>query len=152
MISVLKNFSLLTSVVEKLRYSTISFNNSIEVYQFEFHQQKIDSSFTKSSMKIWQLIIFQARNWFMWNEKFVYVLNYLKIFKAGDKNNQRTHSPHQKKPYWRQLPISKSLLPYGRRDNNRLSLLTKKGVFSLKQKKWTPPFLNYSRNQISSLK
>ena len=35
--------------------------------------------------------------WLMWNKKFVYVLNYLKIFKAVPKNNPRTHSPKQNK-------------------------------------------------------
>ena len=33
----------------------------------------------------------------MWNKKFVYVLDYLKIFKAVPKNNPRTHSPQQNK-------------------------------------------------------
>ena len=34
----------------------------------------------------------------MWKKKFVYVLNYLKTFKAVRKNNPRTHSPqHIKK-------------------------------------------------------
>ena len=32
-----------------------------------------------------------AKNWLMWNKKFVYVLNYLKVFKAVHKNNPRTH-------------------------------------------------------------
>ena len=33
----------------------------------------------------------------MWNKKFVYVLNYLKNFKAVHKNNPRMHSPQQNK-------------------------------------------------------
>ena len=33
----------------------------------------------------------------MWKKKFVYVLNYLKTFKAVHKNNPRTHSPQQNK-------------------------------------------------------
>ena len=33
----------------------------------------------------------------MWNKKFVYVLDYLKIFTAMPKNNPRTHSPQQNK-------------------------------------------------------
>ena len=54
----------------------------------------------------------------MWNKKFAYVLNHLKIFKAVPKNNLWTHSPRQnKKPCWQQLPISKSQLPEGCRDN-----------------------------------
>ena len=32
----------------------------------------------------------------MWNKKFVYILNYLKIFKAVPKNNQQTHSSPEK--------------------------------------------------------
>ena len=31
----------------------------------------------------------------MWKKKFVYFLNYLKIFKAVHKNNPWTHSPQQ---------------------------------------------------------
>ena len=31
----------------------------------------------------------------MWKKKFVYVLNYLKTFKAVHKNNPQTHSPQQ---------------------------------------------------------
>ena len=33
----------------------------------------------------------------MWNKKFVYVLNYLKIFIAVDKNNSPTYSLQQNK-------------------------------------------------------
>ena len=33
----------------------------------------------------------------MWKKKFVYFLNYLKIFKAVHKNNPRTHLPQQNK-------------------------------------------------------
>ena len=33
----------------------------------------------------------------MWNKKFAYVLNYLKIFKAVHKNYPQTHSPQQNK-------------------------------------------------------
>ena len=45
----------------------------------------------------------------MLNEKFVYVSNYLKISKAAHKSIP--HHNEMKKPYWRQLPTSKSLLP-----------------------------------------
>ena len=53
----------------------------------------------------------------MWKVKFVYVLNYLKTLKTVHKSNPRTHSPQQGKPCWRQLPFSKSLVPYGCKDN-----------------------------------
>ena len=33
----------------------------------------------------------------MWEKKFVYVLNYLQIFKAVEKNNTRTHPRQQNK-------------------------------------------------------
>ena len=33
----------------------------------------------------------------MWKKKFVYLLNYLKFFKAVYKKNPRTHSPQQNK-------------------------------------------------------
>ena len=33
----------------------------------------------------------------MWNEKFIYVLNYLNWFKTVPKNNARTHSSQQNK-------------------------------------------------------
>ena len=36
----------------------------------------------------------------MWNKKFVYVLNYLKTFKAVHKNNPRTHSPQENEIDW----------------------------------------------------
>ena len=42
-------------------------------------------------------LIFQAKNWFKWKKKFVYVLNCLKTFKAVHKNNPRTHLPQQNK-------------------------------------------------------
>ena len=72
-------------------------NNSIEIYQFVFHWQNIDLCYIKSSIKIWQLTIFLAKNWYMSNKKFFSVLNYLKLFKAVHKKNSRTHSPQQNK-------------------------------------------------------
>ena len=33
----------------------------------------------------------------MWNKKFVYILNYLKVFKAMYKNNPRRHPLQQNK-------------------------------------------------------
>ena len=71
-------------------YQLLSINNLIEIYQFV------------SLAKHWFMFHIKfnrdmAKNWFMWNKKFVYVLNYLKIFKAVPKNNPRTHSPLQNK-------------------------------------------------------
>ena len=56
----------------------------------------------------------------MWNEKFVWVLNYLKIFKAVHKSNARTHLPQQnKKAVLTTVAYFIYLLPYGRRDSKR---------------------------------
>ena len=42
-------------------------------------------------------LIFQVKNWFMWKKRFVYVLNYLKFFKAVQKNDPWMHSLQQQK-------------------------------------------------------
>ena len=59
----------------------------------------------------------------MWKKKFFYVLNYLKTVKAVEKKtiDGCTYRNKIKKPCWWQLPISKSPLSSGRRDNNCLS-------------------------------
>ena len=75
----------------------------------------------------------------MWNKKFVYVLNYLKTFKAVHKNNPRTHSPQQNKNsyclfqsfYSRKVAWTIIAL--------LLSSFTKEGASGIKQKKWTAP-------------
>ena len=70
----------------------------------------------------------------MW--KFFYVLNYLKAFKALNKNNPRTHTRQQnkKKPCWRQLPISKSLVA-GTIIYFSLTFVYQKGCFRYKAEK-----------------
>ena len=77
----------------------------------------------------------------MWNKKFAYVLNYLKVFKAVPKNNLRTHSPQQNKKAV--LTIAAYFkVPLVLRDNNRASFtfLYQKGCFQYKiPQKWTPP-------------
>ena len=73
----------------------------------------------------------------MWN-KFVYVLNYLKLLGQCPKAiHGRTHPNKIKKPCWRQLTVSKSLLPYGFRDNNRASFnfVCQKECFQYKTEK-----------------
>ena len=58
----------------------------------------------------------------MWNKKVVYALNCLKFLRQCPKTIQgRTHLNKIKKPCWRQLPISKSLLLKARRGNNSTS-------------------------------
>ena len=47
--------------------------------------------------KIWQLNFLSKKLKFMWKENFVYILDYLKTFKAVRKNNSWTHSPQQNK-------------------------------------------------------
>ena len=94
----------------------------------------------------------------MWNKKFVYVLNYLKHFKAVPKNNPRMDSPQQNKKscvgdnclfqslYCGKVAETITVL--------HLPLFPKKRVTHLKQKKWTPPlnsaYWNWSRYQISA--
>ena len=69
----------------------------------------------------WQLVIFYAKYWFMWNKKFVQVLNYLKNFKAVLKNNPWTNSLQQNEKavfttagYFK---VSTPVYKYGRRDS-----------------------------------
>ena len=60
----------------------------------------------------------------MQNKNFVYVLNYLKIFKELPPKKSMdilTATKKKKKMSRRQLPISKSLHPWGYRDNNHAS-------------------------------
>ena len=72
--------------------------------------------------------------------KFVYVLNYLKFLRQCPKAvHRRTLLNKIKKACWRQLPISKS------KAAETIIVLclpsfTKKGLSSIKQKKWTPLF------------
>ena len=75
------------------------------------------------------------KNWIIW-KKFVYVLNYLKR-QCTKTIHGCTHHNKIKKSCWRQLPISKSLLPYGHRDSNRASFIIvyQKGCFWSKTKK-----------------
>ena len=82
----------------------------------------------------------------MWEKKFVYVLNYLQIFKAVEKNNTRTHPLQQNKnavlttaAYFK---VSTPVMSQGTITVLRLASFTKKGISSLKQKKWTAP-LNF---------
>ena len=59
---------------------------------------KVDSMLHKKcNQKDLATYFFKQRNWFMWKKKFVYVLIYLKIFKAVHKNIPRTHSSQQNK-------------------------------------------------------
>ena len=69
----------------------------------------------------------------MWNKKFAYVLNYLKIFKAVHKNYPRTHSPQQNKIRVDHSCLFQSL--YFR----KVAETVKEGVSGIKQKKLTPP-------------
>ena len=88
----------------------------------------------------------------MWKKKFVYVLNYLKTFKAVHKNNPQTHPPHQnKKNCVDDSCIFQSLYSpkvAGTIIALRLPLFTKNCVSGIKQKKWTPP-LNSAYIHIS---
>ena len=74
----------------------------------------------------------------MWNKKFAYVLNYLKIVKAMSRNNPRTHSPQKnKKTVLTTAAQFQSL--YSRKVAEtiitlRLPWFTKKGVSGIKQK------------------
>ena len=55
----------------------------------------------------------------MLNKKFVYVLNYFKISKQRIKTiNGRNHGNKIKKSRWWQLPVSKSLLPAQRQQQD----------------------------------
>ena len=75
----------------------------------------------------------------MWKEKFVYVLNYFKTFKAVHKNNPHTHGHNKiKKP----CGLFQSL--YSRKVAGTITapclpLFTKKGASGVKQKNWTQP-------------
>ena len=88
----------------------------------------------------------------MWKKKFVYVLNYLKTFKAVHKNNPQTHPPHQnKKNCIDDSCIFQSLYSpkvAGTIIALRLPSFTKNCVSGIKQKKWTPP-LNSAYIHIS---
>ena len=76
----------------------------------------------KKSIKFGNLYYFKQKIDLCEVKKFVYVLNYLKS--QGTKIIHRhTHRNKIKKPCWRQLPISTSLIPYGRRDSNRASFI-----------------------------
>ena len=79
----------------------------------------------------------------MWKKKLVYVLNYLKTFKALHKNNPRTNSPQQNKKavlmttaYFKVPTLVKVA---GTIIALRLPLFIKNGVSGIQQKKLTPP-------------
>ena len=58
----------------------------------------------------------------MWNENFVYVLNYLLLRQYTKTIHGCIHRNKISKPCWRQLPFSKSLLQCGCRDSKRWCL------------------------------
>ena len=78
----------------------------------------------------------------MWSKKLVYVLSYLKSFKAVHKINPRTQSPQLNKKavlttaaYFK---VSTHVLLQGQKLYFFLSSFTKKGVSGIKPKKQTP--------------
>ena len=94
----------------------------------------------------------------MWKEKCVYVLNYVKSFKAIHKSNSRTRSQQENKKkncaedsclfqslYCCKIAGTIMVLCY--------PLFTKKCVNGIKQRMWTPllnsAYSNWSRYQIS---
>ena len=72
----------------------------------------------------------------MWNKKFVYVLNYLKTFKAVHKNNPRMRSPQQDKKCRADDSCPLQSL-YSRKDSNHASFIFfyQKGCFWYKTEK-----------------
>ena len=108
-------------------------NKSIKIYQFVFHSQNIDSCYIKRFGNL----SFYAKNWFAWNEKFVYVLNYSKTFKVVHKKNPRVHLSQKDKkavmtavayfkvssPVRSRVPVRSTIIAF------RLSFIYQKGCF-----------------------
>ena len=92
----------------------------------------------------------------MWNKKFVYILDYLKKFKAVPKNNPLTTTTTTKSPaddgcLFQSLyscNVAKTIIGL------RSPSFTKKGVSSIKQKNVSTPlnsaYSNHSKYQISA--
>ena len=101
----------------------------------------------KSSIKIWQLNFLSKK--IDSCERSLFVLNYLKTFKAVRKNNQRTHSPqHNKKSCVDDSYLFLGL--YSRKVAGRVIALglpsfTKSDVSALKQIKLTAPLILHIR-------
>ena len=68
----------------------------MDIYQFVFHKQKIDSCHIKSSFKIWELKVLSKKLIHV-ELKVCLCFKLLKIFKAIQKNNTQTHSQSQNK-------------------------------------------------------
>ena len=110
----------------------------------------------KSSIKIWQLNFLSKK--IDSCERSLFVLNYLKTFKAVRKNNQRTHSPqHNKKSCVDDSYLFLGL--YSRKVAGRVIALglpsfTKRDVSTLKQRKLTAPlnspYSNWFKYQFSA--
>ena len=87
--------------------------NSIKIYYFVLYKKKIDSCYIKSSIEAYQLARSKKKIHVKWK-----VCLRFNIFLKFKTNHGHTHCNKIKKPRWRQLPISKSLLQQDRRDNN----------------------------------